>query len=198
MEPKFQTSFIPKKPINSPAGSGIELVHTTSIFSIIATVIFIVTILTSGALFFYQSLLKQQIVTAKKGIDDATKVLEPDRIKMLIDADNTIISSKSLLENHVVVSKVLSLLSELTVKKMRFTELNYTNKDGNPTLAISGVVQTYNALAEQQDAFLSNENIVNPMFSNFNLGDNGYILVNFSADIKPELVSYKNMIESGQ
>ena len=79
---------------------------------------------------------------------------------------------------------------------MRFTELNYTNKDSNPTITVMGEIQTYNALAEQQNIFLKNDFIKEPAFSDFNLGDNGYILVNFSAKIDSNLISYKRAIES--
>ncbi|MFA5889240.1 MAG: hypothetical protein WCW47_03545 [Candidatus Paceibacterota bacterium] len=196
MEPKFQTSFIPKRPINSPGGSGIDIIHNTNIFSVIATVVFIVTILTSGSLFLYKYSLTNQIKVADQNIITARDAFEPEKIRELIDANTRIISARSLLENHVVMSKILILMESLTIKKMRFTEFNYTNKNNNPTITILGEIQTYNALAEQQDVFLKNEFVKNPTFSNFNLGDNGYILVNFSANIDPGLISYKKFVES--
>ncbi|MCX6702234.1 MAG: hypothetical protein NTX96_03530, partial [Candidatus Zambryskibacteria bacterium] len=137
-----------------------------------------------------------QIIEADKNIIAARAAFEPEKIQELVDVNNRIISAKNLLENHVVVSKILVLMENLTIKKMRFTEFDYVNKGNNPTLSIVGEIQTYNALAEQQDIFLKNEFIKNPVFSNFNLGDNGYILVNFSANIDPNLLSYKKMIES--
>ena len=196
MEPKFQTSFIPKKPIGLGTGSGISVIRSTNIFSVVATVLFLVTILTSGGLFFYKNLLTNQIKEADKNIISARDAFEPEKIKELVDVNTRIVSAKKLLSSHVVVSKLFILMENLTIKKMRFTEFNYVNKDNSHTLSITGEVQTYNALAEQQDIFLKNDFIKNPVFSNFNLGDNGYILVNFSAQIDSGLISYKKSIEA--
>ena len=196
MEPKFQTSFIPKRPIGSSQSSGNDTIRSTNIFSVVATIVFIVTILVSIGLFFYKNILTNQIADADKSIVAARADFEPEKIQELIDANARIASVKDLLENHIVVSKVLVLMQDLTVRKMRFTELDYVNKNNDPTINITGEVQTYNALAEQQDVFLNNEFMKDPVFSDFNLGDNGYLSVKFSSRLDPSLVSYKKMVES--
>ena len=166
MEPRFQTSFIPKKPIGSPDGSGVKIVHSTNIFSVIATVIFIITVLMAGGLFFYKNILANQIKESEKKLAEAQDAYALSSIKELLDVSARITSANSLLNKHVAVSKVLVLIGDLTVRKLRFTDLTYTIKNNIPTVAISGEVQTYNALAEQQDKFLKNEFIKNPTFSN--------------------------------
>ena len=196
MEPRFQTSFIPKKPIGSPDGSGVKIVHSTNLFSVIATVIFIITVLMAGGLYFYKNILANQIKESEKKLAEAQDAYALSSIKELLDVSARITSANSLLNKHVAVSKVLVLIGDLTVRKLRFTDLTYTIKNNIPTVAISGEVQTYNALAEQQDKFLKNEFIKNPTFSNFNLGDNGYIIVDFSTNIDPNFVSYKSTIEN--
>ncbi len=196
MEPKFQTSFIPKKPIVATSGTSVSVIHETNVFAVIATVVFIVTIATSGGLFAYKSSLTNQIAAADKKILEARAALQPETIRDLVDSNSRIVSSKSLLEKHVVVSKLLKLLETLTLKKMRFTTFTYTYANGVPKVSMTGEVQTYNALAQQQDIFSKNEFIKNPQFSNFNLSDNGYIAVAFSATIDPMLVSYKKAIDS--
>jgi hypothetical protein len=196
MEPKFQTSFIPKKPIGVTQDSGINVIRNTNVFSVVATVIFVVTALTSLGLFFYKNVLTNQIKQADANIMSARAAFEPEKIQELVDINTRIISAKKLLENHTIVSRVLTLMEELTAKKMRFTEFNYADKNNDLTISISGEIQTYNALAEQQNTFLKNEFIKNPIFTNFTLGDNGYIFFNFSAKIDPSLVSYSKIIGS--
>lgn len=196
MEPKFQTSFIPKKPILTTKGSGVSIVHETNIFSVAATVMFIAAILTSGGLFVYKNLLTNQIAEADKSILEAQTALKPETIRDLVDANSRITASKSLLEKHVVVSKLLQLLETLTLKKMRFNTFSYSNRNNVPTIFMQGEVQTYNALAQQQNVFSSNEFIKDPHFSNFNLSDNGYIVVNFTATLDPMLTSYKKAVDS--
>ncbi len=196
MEPKFQTSFIPKKPIVANPGSAITVVRTTSIVSVVSSVLFLITIMTAGGLFFYKGLLKGQIEEADKNIISARAAFEPEKIKELVDAHSRIVSSQKLLERHVMVSNLLTLLQELTVRKMRFTDFEYAHAETGPTLALKGEVQTYNALAQQGELFANTEFIKKSEFSNFDLGDNGYISFDIIAEIDPNLISYKKNIES--
>ncbi len=195
MEPKFQTSFIPKKPIGT-GGSNVGVVHNSNIFSTLATVIFIITLLSSVGLFFYKNLLTSQIDQYNKDITSASTALQPQKIQDLIDANSRITTTKTLLDGHVVVSKLLLLLNDLSLKKMRLTDFNYVNKNKQSSLSITAELQTYNALAEEQNIFSKNEFIKNPVFSNFILGDNGYITVNLSATIDSALISYKKSVQS--
>ena len=196
MEPKFQTSFIPKRPIVSSQGSAVSVVRSTNIFSTIATVVFLVTIMTSLGLFAYKKVLISQITEANKQVITAKSAFQPEKTNELIDANSRIMVANNLLQKHVVVSKLLLLLQELTLKKVQFNDFVYANQNNALTLSMRGQVQTYNALAEQDQIFNNSEFIKDPKFSDFNLGDNGYIAVNFSANIDPDLLSYKKAIES--
>ncbi len=197
MDPKFQTSFIPKSPVVSNAQeSRSSSVANTNIFSVVATVLFIAALIASGALFAYKQLLMSQIQAADRSITAARAAFEPEKIKELLDSDSRINSSKTLLERHVVVSKLLILLQNLTVKRMQLTDLTYSNKSGSHSLLMKAEVQTFNALAQQKEIFARNEFVVRPEFSNFTPKDDGVIGVSFSAVIDSGLVSYKKAIES--
>ncbi|MES3005227.1 MAG: hypothetical protein V4690_03950 [Patescibacteria group bacterium] len=196
MEPKFQTSFIPKKPISSPDGAvGISIVRRTNLFSIVASVVFVMTVLVSLAMFVYKNILNEQIKKADASIAEARLAYEPEIIQDLIDASTKIEASKTLLDNHVVVSEVLNLLEELTLRRMRFDGFSYKNPGvGLPEIKMRGEVQSYNALAQQQEIFFSNEYMKDPKFSGMSLGDNGFVSVNFETKLDPTLVSYKKAI----
>jgi hypothetical protein len=181
MEPKFQTSFIPKKPIVSEKGSNFSVTRSTNIFSIITTVIFVMTVLTSGALFVYKNILNKQIDEAKTEVANAKESSNPELIQKLIDASKKIKSSKDLLDN-------------LTVRRMRFDDLVYKNIQNVPTITMKGEVQSYNALAQQEQIFNESDFVENPEFSGLSLVENGYVQVGFKAKINPSLVSYKNKI----
>ncbi|MSU45177.1 MAG: hypothetical protein EXS47_00900 [Candidatus Zambryskibacteria bacterium] len=196
MEPKFQTSFIPKKPIVSQVGSGIEVIRSTNIFSVIATVMFLVTVIISGGLFVYKKVLSGQIDQGKKDVAAADEAIDSEKIKELIDANSRIISSKKLLDNHIASSEILLLLQDITIKRMRFTELTYKNTDKEINLNIKGEVQTYNALAQQEVIFKQNEFFKNPQFSGLALAENGTVSIEFSTMLDPFLISYKKALES--
>ena len=194
MEPKFQTSFIPKKPIVTAQGSGVNVVHNTNILSVIATVVFIVAIMSSVALFVYKNVLTSQIADDDQQITVARTAFQPEKIQELVDANSKITAAAHILDNHVLVSKVLLLFQQLTVKKMRFDDFEYTDTNDTPSVTISGEVQTYNALAEQQSIFLNDQSMINPTFYDFTLADNGYIIFSFTSTFDPSLISYKNSL----
>jgi len=195
MQPNFQTSFIPKKPVSGESEK-VNVVHDTDIFTLAATITFIVTALLYGGLYFYKNLLVKQIGDAGKQLEDARAAILPDKIEELLDANSRISTVNGLLERHVVNSKMLVLLGDLAVTKLQFNDLTYTNKTGSPVLRINGEVQTYNALAQQQDILTKNEYIKNPIFSNITLSDGGNIRFQFTSSIDLNLVSYKKAVES--
>lgn len=198
MQPTFQTSFIPKKPMTSESGlgSGSNVVHQTNVFSLIATICFICAVLVSGGLFGYKIILGKQIDKANEEINATSAVFQIDKIKELIDANDRIVSSKDLLEKHVALSKLLYLFQELTVKKLRLLKLSYVNKTGEAKVTLQAESQTYNALVEQSNIFSQSDYLKNNKFSNFSLQDNGYIKVDFVSVIDTSLISYKKAIDS--
>lgn len=132
MQPTFQTSFIPKKPIVSDGGNNrfgsSAVVRDVNAISIVATIVFTVTILATVGLFFYKIYLNKQIVRMDAEINTARSAFQIDKIKELLDANDRIIASKVLLDNHVTVSKLLYLFHDITVKRMRLLTLTYSEK----------------------------------------------------------------------
>lgn len=197
MEPKFQTSFIPKKPISSPDGAGISVVRRTNIFSIVTAVVFVMTVLISLAMFLYKNVLTEQIKQADISVAEARKAYEPEIIQELIDVSTKIKSSEKLLDEHIVVSEVLQLFEELTLRRMRFDNFSYKNNGLTlPELKMKGEVQSYNALAQQQEIFFENDYLKEPRFSGMALTENGFVNVNFETKLDPSLVSYKQAISN--
>ena len=196
MEPKFQTSFIPKKSIIEAAKLRSSPAPGRNIYSIVATAIFSLTLIASLGLFFYKNILTNQIAQADKEINDARAAFQVETIQDLLDANARITAIKRLLNQHVVVSKFLTLLQTLTVKNVRFYDLDYGNTNGEITLSMDGEGRTYNAIAKQSDIFSKNEFIKEQNFSDFTLDLNGNIKMKFFAKLEPGLVSYKKAVES--
>lgn len=195
MEPKFQSSFIPKNPVVAAGASSVTPVRTTNLFSVIAGIVFVITVLASGGLYFYKGIVTKQIADDDASLTATRASFQPDKIQQLIDANSRILSTKTLLENHVVLSDLLSLLSQLAVKNIRFGTLTYAIKANTPTLSIDLNSVGYNALAAQESILAQNSSLKNISFSNVALGDNGAVQINFFADLDPSILSYKNSVE---
>lgn len=195
METRFQTSFIPKKPVVDVPGSTTSRPKTWNLFSVIASVLFVITLSALGGAYLYRNYLKNQIVAADKELNDARSAFETDKIQDLIDTSSRFAAISGLLEKHVVTSQVLLLFQTLTLKNMRLDNFVYTNKTGNPTITTNAEAKSYNAVADQSNIFFGNGFIKEFIFSDFSLGDNGNITMKLYAALSPELVSYKKTIE---
>jgi len=197
MEPRFQTSFIPKAPVISTASSISEKKSgRANLLSIAATILFLAAIAAAAGLYFYQNLVEGQIAVADKSLSDARSAFEPDKISQLVDANSKIQAVKVLLGRHVAVSPILDLIGSLTVKNVTFSNFVFVPKDGVPTVSMDVEALSYNALANEQQFFSQAGSIKTSAFSNFSLADNGDVKANFFATLDPSITSYKNLILS--
>lgn len=195
MQPQFQTSFIPKKPVLDSQKNGITIVRSTNIFSTLATLIFVITLLASGGLFGYKYYLIKQITEADTALNEARAAFNTGKIQELLDASTRINTVKSLLENHFVVSELLVLLEQLTVKNIHFEDFAYHNNNSTISVNLTGESVSYNALTQQSDIFKGSDFFQNQNFYDLSLTDKGSIKFKFTANILPELVSYKKIID---
>ena len=194
MEPHFNTSFIPKKPIVAGTPVDAPRPRTGNLLSTIAGAIFVLTFLACGAAYGYKFYINSQISSIDSKINGARTSLQLPQIQKLIDANAKIVATKSLLDKHVALSQLLIMLQSLTLKKMSFSDFTYRNSDTGNIVTMKGEVQTYNALAVQQDLFSHGTFISSPNFSNFTLGSNGNITFQFTASVNSDAVSYKKSV----
>lgn len=200
MQPTFQTSFIPKKqtPNESAYRPSISAIKQNDLVSVIAGILFISCVVVYGGLYAYKLSLKNQIKDLDQRIENVKTTFQVDKIKGIIDSNNRLSSAKVLLENHTTLSQLLVLLQTLTVKKIKFIELTYVDKDGVSAVNITTESLSYNALIEQSRAFSETEYLKNGKFSNFSLQENGNIKADFQALIDSKLISYKNAVDSSE
>lgn len=196
MEPKFQTSFIPKRPVIDASRATLPTVKNFNIFSAVATVIFVITILASAGLFGYKYYLINEIVKADKSLNEARSAFEPDTIRQLLEASTRFRTIKNLLEEHFVVSELLLVLKDLTIKNISFSELSYKYVNGVISVTIQGQSRSFNALAQQSDIFNDSEFLENQIFSDFTLNETGNVGFKYNANVLRNLVSYKDAVEN--
>lgn len=196
MEPKFQSSFIPKRPVvDSPKMLG-PVTKNRNIFSILATIMFIITLFAVGGAFGYRKYVESQIAADDKKLSEARSAFEESKIQNLLIASARLNSIKILLENHYVISEVLVMLQNLTIKNMRFDSLSYQNFAGRATLSMDSEAISYNAVASQRDIFVDSGLLADVAFSAFSLSDRGYVRSKMTATVLPKLISYKDYINS--
>jgi hypothetical protein len=188
MDPRFQTSFIPKKPI---AGESQSRVKTINLFVLISTVIFVASIATAVGAFLYERVVASQIEQDKETLNRAREAFDPELIRKIVRLDERIETSQGLLTNHIGVSNLFDLLEKITLKTVRFKEfsLEHLAKD-KTTLSMKGIAQGFVAVALQSDKFSAD-----PLFKNTIVGDialepNGSVSFSVITSIDSAVISY--------
>ncbi len=195
MEPKFQSSFIPKGPAASAGKTTATFSKKKSFFGIIASIIFALTIAGSLGVFGYNFYLKYRISQLGKDIENARDSIQPEVIERITRMDDRLNSTKTLLANHSVISPFFKFLEESTVKNVRFTDMTFKTVEAGLELRLQGQATGYSAIALQSEILNESKNFQNPVFSDLRLDKEGNVNFLFTALINPELLSYGKSIE---
>jgi hypothetical protein len=189
MEPKFTSSFIPKRSLEKVAKGG--RTSAVAIVPLISLIIFLTAVALSVGVFLYEQFLIQNINKKEQDLEAAREVLRSPLIDELIRLDARLTAARAVLGNHLVLTAFFNLLEEKTLSNVRFTNFSYEAKDdGTISVSMNGVARSFNAVAVQSEVFGDDRLIKNPLFSNLNVDQNGNVVFTFTASVDPRLLSY--------
>lgn len=193
MDPRFQTSFIPKKPIMSQ--SGVRSSAPINLFSLIGTVLFIATLALGGGAYFYQSVLEKQIAENKASLDLAKDAFDPQLINQIVRLDTRIETTKKLLASHISVTPLFDYISTITLKSVRFRNFSFAYlAPDKVVVTMQGQGQGYASVALQSDLLNQQKYLRETVVGDMNLEPTGLVSFSVSTIIDPILVSYNNVI----
>jgi hypothetical protein len=208
METKFQTSFIPKKPMPSVGGAmAPQRHHTTSLFMTIGVFIFLASLAAAGGAYAWKGVLENDLISYKQQLADRERAFNVNLIEELKEANIQIDTATRLLQNHLATSQIFDVISRLTISNVRFNslELTYDPIKSGSTIKIQmqGIGTSLSAVAFQSDVLGQLEQyglrkvVKNPILSNPGLDPNGMVTFGFSAEIDPAALTYAKSV-SGQ
>lgn len=198
MDPKFQSSFIPKGPlVPSSAVFKAQPAKRGSLLGLISMWIFVLSIVAALAAFGYGFYLNSSIKKMGGDLEAARANLEPETIKEMARLDARIVGTEKLLSNHVVLSPLFDFLESNTLKTVRFTQFTFKETTDGLLVSMHGQARGYAALALQADIFNKSKDLKSTNFSNLDLDERGNVIFVVDAVVSPTLVSYKRVLESG-
>ena len=190
MDGKFQTSFIPKKPVVSSErvrSSGASLFMAISIF------VFIVSLALAGLVFAGQKYLSSQLEKDKKSFAKAQEIFDSLTVETLVKLDKRIESAKKILEKHIAILPIFDFLESKTLKNVRFKSLKISfSENGVAEIEMKGEAKNFSAVALQSDVFAESKELKNPIISDIDLTLAGGVSFNFKSEADPSFVLYKN------
>jgi len=185
MDNDFQTTFIPKKPIGEMPQAAKPEQHNPSvgIFTMLATVIFIIALIASGGVYLYENLLHSKIAEMQGSLKAAEGRIEQSFIVELQDLDKRLRNSNQLLAGHIALSPLFRFIEDNTLKSVQYDSFDFSFEEGRPVATLTGRARQYRAIAEQSIRFGDSNLIETHVFSNFTLTQQGQ--VSFSLKIVP-------------
>ena len=189
MEPKFQTSFIPKKPVAVTPQR--KKKSSSGVFSLIALILFLSALASSVGAFLYQQYLVQSIERKEVSLERARSAFEPALIKEMSRLDARMLSAQEILNKHTALSAFFELLESTTLKTVQFDDFGYSvDAEGKMLISMKGKALSFASVALQSDSFGDSALIQEPIFSGLNLDTKGNVVFDFTAILDPSIVSY--------
>lgn len=219
METKFQTSFIPKKPIPTvqtsftPTTPRRTVNSTTgSMFMTLAIVLFVVSVLAIGGAYAYNKYLDSQHISLQEQLNNRIREFNLDQISLIKAQSAKIALSRQILNNHLAMSYIFEAIGKITAESTRFLTLGFDlpiSTQGAPgimNVALSGYSRSFPSLAFQSDVLNQLENyqfqnvqlrsvIRNPIIKDPSVTTNGIVNFELSAQIDPGAFSYVKILE---
>lgn len=202
MEPKFQNTFIPKRPV-STSGSKVTAAQAgrkkRSFFGMLMTLLFVLTLIAAAAVFGYTFMLESDIAESDALLQEAVESLEPDLVRELAIADAQLKLAEGMLRDHLVPSRFFTRLEEITLQDVQFTQFSYEAEPGDgPIIIMSGFAPDYETVALQSDVFARDEGVAASLFSDLSEpeGEEGEtvtgVIFNVVLSLTRDLASYQN------
>jgi len=191
MENSFQTSFIPKKPI---VPNKTKEKKTKSLFLLIATTLLIISGVISVGLYIYKSQLVESRSSRSNSLSTIRSNFEENTIEELALYNKRMETAKMVLKNHVVLSPLFSLLSEITIPEVQYNSFKHESEDEMLTVKLEGLALDYRSIALQANMFNDSRNVYfkNVLFSDLNKDTNNNVKFNLEFEVDPSLISYEN------
>lgn len=191
MEPKFQSSFIPKSSTQETVVPKEVEVATgpkdgVGLWSFLSNAIFTLAVIACIVVFGAKWYLNKNIASMSDSLTAAKEALEPERINEISRSYDRIISTKGLIDKHVYFSQLLEDIQRLTVKNVRFTELLIDSMPQNGTsFSAKGEALGYIFIAQQADILNKQDFLKDTAFSDLDLNEKGSVLFSFKTTVLP-------------
>ena len=195
MEPKFKTSFIPKKPVATSVKGSPGVGKGLNFMALLSTVIFLAAALFAGGMFMYKLTLEQRIDSQHETLEKVKETFEPNFIAQASRLNSRIVASGRILENHLSPSSAFELLEEFTLQTVAFKTFEFTdNVDGNVIVRGSGEGDSFRSVVLQSDEFGNSGYMRDVLFSNLEPNQRGNVDFSFEATLDPQLVLYRKSL----
>jgi len=204
---KNQTSFIPKGSSAGSSGGG----HYAggNWLMLIGFIVFLIVFAGMAGVFFY----KQQALKKQAKVEDnlvqAKDAFEPGSIEIVDAFAAKVDAAKTLVNEHIALTPVFSLVEQLTLKSVQFSAMDITvmseqsagsessaNAADSATASVKleGTAPDNATVALQSSKIADHENVINTVLSDFSPNESGDIEFTMQFTVPISELRYVNTI----
>lgn len=192
MEPKFTTSFIPKKQVAVVKGGGTSFTSGLGFFTLLTGVILVAVILFAAGLFLYRVTLEQRISAQLQTLEKVKESFDPNFISQATRLNTRIVSAGKILDNHLAPSAIFELLEEFTLTTVSFNNFEFSDDiEGKVIVRGSGEGDSFASVVLQSDSFGESGYMRDVLFSDLEPNAAGNVNFAFEATLDPQLILYR-------
>lgn len=191
MEPKFTTSFIPKKQVTSSRAGGPTFSSGLGFLTLLTGVILVGVVIFAFGLFLYRVTLEQRIQSQILTLEEVKEQFDPNFISQATRLNSRIVSAGKILDRHLAPSAIFELLEDFTLTTVSFNSFEFAdNVEGKVLIKGSGEGNDFESVVLQSDSFGKSGYMRDVLFSNLQPNSNGNVNFTFEATLDPQLVLY--------
>ena len=186
-----QTSFIPKRSL-APEARPLVTAAPFRLAPFLSLLVLLSGVLLSGGIFLYDRLLTATLQSKKDTLERNLSAFEPATIKEIQRLDKRLRSTKAIINEHVALSNVFTILERSTLPTVQFLNFEYVadGEGGLPFLSMEGIARSYGSVVNQSDTFNTTKGLLQPVFTDINLDQDGNVTFAFDANLDEEVVRY--------
>jgi len=197
MDPKFKTSFIPKRPMAGPTpGSAVSRLAGFNFLTLIATVVFLAAGLFAAGLFLYKLTVEKQIQDQLVTLDKVSESFEKNFIAQATRLNKRIVAAERLLERHISPSAIFSELEQTTLQTIALSSFTFSdNIEGKIVVRGAGEGDSFKSIVLQSDQFGKSGYMRDVLFSGLEPNERGNVNFTFEATLDPQVILYRSGLQ---
>ena len=193
-QPTVPSSFIPHDTAESSRARRASTAGLTDLLLLFSIVILIASAALGIGVFLYQ----QYLVTSEKSkidqLDHAKKQFDPVFVQNVMRLDDRMRSAEKILAAHIAPTALFQALQQTTLTTIAFRSLDFAiDSNQHPTIKMSGVAQSVNSIALQEDLFSKGTVVNSPIFSGIDRQLDG-VHFNLNAVVNAQAINYTQIV----
>jgi hypothetical protein len=205
MEPKFNTSFIPKKSLQADTSAssakdrfvGRRAIHGPGFFLML--LIFIACLVASIGVFGYTTVVDSNIEKKKQLLEEKKQAFATSIIDDLIRLETQIEYASRLVSEHVAVSQLFNQLEAVTLRDIQYTTLEYVDENDDPVLlTVEGVADGFVDIAQQVYAYRDSGGLTRPALADADRNEDDFMAFTIETGVDERLTSFSIAVQEGR